>query len=210
LKSVAFPDSRRSRPPHRRHDLRPADHGRTGGAGLAGRMASSQMPRFRCRTLRRWRKLTRCWRPCRIRRWRSSTVWRWAPCRSRRPIGTGCGWSGWCIIRWRWKPAWMSGSASSLYASEREALRQVRQVIVTSPSTARALADYDIPLERARWYLPGVDPAPLATGSNSVRTDVAVRGQLTPRKGHAVLFRALAQLRHHPLAVALRGQRRRS
>ena len=35
-----------------------------------------------------------------------------------------------------------------LYASEREALRQVRQVIVTSPSTARAL----LPLRRrGRW-----------------------------------------------------------
>ncbi|MCP5195324.1 MAG: glycosyltransferase family 4 protein [Gammaproteobacteria bacterium] len=82
-----------------------------------------------------------------------------------------------------------------LYVSEREALRQVRQVIVTSPSTARALADYGVAPERCAVVLPGVDPAPLATGSNKRELTWLCAASLTPRKGHAVLFRALTRLR---------------
>lgn len=82
-----------------------------------------------------------------------------------------------------------------LYASEREALRQVRLVIVTSPSTARALMDYDVPPERCVVVLPGTDPAPLATGSNCAELTLLCAASLTPRKGHAVLLRALAQLK---------------
>jgi glycosyltransferase involved in cell wall biosynthesis len=88
-----------------------------------------------------------------------------------------------------------------LYASEREALRQVRQVIVTSPSTARALMDYDVPPERCVVVLPGTDPAPLATGANRAELALLCAASLTPRKGHAVLFRALAQLENSPLPV---------
>lgn len=82
-----------------------------------------------------------------------------------------------------------------LYASERDALRQVRQVIVTSPSTARALRDYAVPPERCIVVLPGTDPAPLATGSNRAELALLCAASLTPRKGHAVLLRALAQLK---------------
>ena len=88
-----------------------------------------------------------------------------------------------------------------LYASEREALRHVRQVIVTSPSTARALMDYDVPPERCVVVLPGTDPAPLAVGSNGREWVLLCAASLTPRKGHAVLFRALAQLKNSPLLV---------
>ena len=82
-----------------------------------------------------------------------------------------------------------------LYVSEREALRQVRQVIVTSPSTARALTDYGVPPERCAVASPGVDPAPLATGSGGRELTWLCAATLTPRKGHAVLFRALARLK---------------
>jgi len=83
-----------------------------------------------------------------------------------------------------------------LYASERDALRQVRQVIVTSPSTARVLIDdYDVPPEYCVVVLPGTDPAPLATGSNRAELVLLCAASLTPRKGHAVLLRALAQLK---------------
>lgn len=81
-----------------------------------------------------------------------------------------------------------------LYHSEREALRHVRGVIVTSPSTARALADYDIPPEQCAVILPGTDPAPLATGSGHNEFTLLCVASLTPRKGHAVLFRALARI----------------
>jgi len=81
-----------------------------------------------------------------------------------------------------------------LFASEREALRQVRGVIVTSPSTARALAAYDISPERCAVVLPGADPAPLAEGSRDGTLTLLCVAALTPRKGHDLLFRALARL----------------
>jgi glycosyltransferase involved in cell wall biosynthesis len=81
------------------------------------------------------------------------------------------------------------------YVSEREALRHVRQIIVTSPSTARALADYAVTPERCAVVLPGTDPAPLAMGSGGRELALLCAASLTPRKGHAVLFRALAGLK---------------
>ncbi len=84
-----------------------------------------------------------------------------------------------------------------LYASEREALRQVRGVIVTSPSTARALADYDISPEQCAVVVPGTDPAPLAQGSGSAELALLCVASLTPRKGHAVLLRALARIKYY-------------
>jgi glycosyltransferase involved in cell wall biosynthesis len=81
-----------------------------------------------------------------------------------------------------------------LFASEYEALRQVRGVIVTSPSTARALAAYDVPLERCAVVPPGTDPAPLAEGSRGGTLTLLCVAALTPRKGHDLLLRALARL----------------
>jgi len=92
-----------------------------------------------------------------------------------------------------------------LYASERDALRQVRGVIVTSPSTARALADYDMSLEQCAVVVPGTDPAPLAHGSGSAELGLLCVASLTPRKGHAVLLRALAQLKDHPWRLRCAG-----
>lgn len=93
-----------------------------------------------------------------------------------------------------------------LYASERAALRQVRQVIVTSPSTARALIDnYQVPPERCVVVLPGIDPAPLAGGSNGGELILLCAASLTPRKGHAVLLRALAPLKDRPWRLRCAG-----
>jgi glycosyltransferase involved in cell wall biosynthesis len=86
-------------------------------------------------------------------------------------------------------------SSRRLQASEREALQQVRGVIVTSPSTARALADYGISPEQCAVVAPGTDPAPLAEGSGDGEWALSCVASLTPRKGHAVLFRALARLK---------------
>lgn len=92
-----------------------------------------------------------------------------------------------------------------LHASEREALRSVRHVVVTSPSTARALVDYDISPERCTVVPPGTDPAPLATGSNGGEPTLLCAASLTPRKGHAVLFRALARLERLPWRLRCAG-----
>jgi len=84
--------------------------------------------------------------------------------------------------------------SQQLYASEREALRHVRGIIVTSPSTVEALANYDVKPERCVVVAPGTDPAPLAEGTGSREWALLCVASLTPRKGHAVLFRALARL----------------
>jgi glycosyltransferase involved in cell wall biosynthesis len=96
-------------------------------------------------------------------------------------------------------------SRQRLYASERAALRQVRGVIVTSPSTARALADYGVPADRCAVILPGVDPAPLAEGSGGGKWALLCVASLTPRKGHAVLLRALARLESLPWRLRCAG-----
>jgi glycosyltransferase involved in cell wall biosynthesis len=87
-----------------------------------------------------------------------------------------------------------------LFDSERQALAAARGVIVTSRSTARALDDYGVPSARIRVVEPGTRPvaraagrsaAPRRRGRGVVLLCVAA---LTPRKGHAVLIDALADL----------------
>ncbi|MDX1605987.1 MAG: glycosyltransferase family 4 protein [Candidatus Competibacterales bacterium] len=81
-----------------------------------------------------------------------------------------------------------------LYDSERAALAAARRVIVTSPHTRRALADYGVAAERIGVVVPGTNPAPLAQGSDWREPRLLCVASLTPRKGHETLFRALAQL----------------
>jgi glycosyltransferase involved in cell wall biosynthesis len=90
--------------------------------------------------------------------------------------------------------------------AERRALALVRRVITTSQWTARLLARYDVPVGALRVVEPGVDrrtthgstdprgapPAPTAQHQSLNLLCVAT---LTPRKGHAVLFEALGELR---------------
>ncbi len=83
-----------------------------------------------------------------------------------------------------------------LYASELAALRHVRLIIVTSPHTVRALAHYQVAPERCVVVPPGTEPAPLARGSGNPELSLLCAASLTPRKGHAVLLRALAQSQH--------------
>jgi glycosyltransferase involved in cell wall biosynthesis len=78
---------------------------------------------------------------------------------------------------------------------EREALARVRGVIVTSPYTARRLADFDVDAARVRAVLPGTDPAAPSKGSSRRGPPRLVCvASVTPRKGHDVLVRALAQI----------------
>lgn len=99
--------------------------------------------------------------------------------------------------------------SQQLHASEREALRHVRQVIVTSPSTALALlSDYEVAPERCVAIPPGTDPAPLAEGSGGGVLELLCVASLTPRKGHAVLFHALARLKQHSWRLFCAGSER--
>jgi glycosyltransferase involved in cell wall biosynthesis len=90
--------------------------------------------------------------------------------------------------------------------SERRALESARSVVVTGRRTAAALAHYGVGADRITVVEPGTDPAPLARGSQSaINNQSAISNQqfaisllcvatLTPRKGHALLIRALASI----------------
>lgn len=85
--------------------------------------------------------------------------------------------------------------AARLRAGEHAALARARRVIATSPATARTLAQaFAVPPRRVAVAVPGVDPAPVATGSGG-RPRLLCVGTITPRKGHLVLVEALAGLR---------------
>ena len=86
-------------------------------------------------------------------------------------------------------------AATELERSERAALAVVRTVIVTSTSTARSIASmFGVPGERISVAVPGTDAAPLASGSIDGVVRMLAVGTVTPRKGHAILVRALAGL----------------
>ena len=83
-----------------------------------------------------------------------------------------------------------------LFDSERRALACVRGVIVTSASTALALAGFEVPAERIAVVEPGTDPAPMAQGAGGAGLSLLCVASVTPRKGHALLVEALAGLAH--------------
>ena len=91
--------------------------------------------------------------------------------------------------------------ADSLEQSERRALAAVRSVVVTGESTAAGLARYGVGRERISVVRPGTDRAPVARGSSDQPGDAGELAMLcvatlTPRKGHDILFRALAAIPH--------------
>lgn len=82
----------------------------------------------------------------------------------------------------------------TLRDSERAALKLARHVVVTSPATARTLAqDFGVPAEKIRVAEPGTDPAARATGTGTPMQLLAV-GAVSGRKGYCVLVEALAPL----------------
>ena len=85
-------------------------------------------------------------------------------------------------------------AARHLEDSERRALQHVRRVVVTSEATAEMLDPYGVPRDRVTVINPGTDPAPLAEGSAGPEVQFLCVASLIPRKGHDVLFRALASL----------------
>jgi glycosyltransferase involved in cell wall biosynthesis len=87
------------------------------------------------------------------------------------------------------------GTAAQLEASERRALAAVPLVIVTSRATAETLAAHGVDRHRLIVVEPGTDRAPLARGSQGAAAlQLLCVAALIPRKGHEVLFRALAAI----------------
>lgn len=101
--------------------------------------------------------------------------------------------------------------ADALRASERAALADAAQVVVTSPSTADLLAaDYGVPRARISVVLPGTDRAPRATGSRGAEVDLLAVGSLVPRKGYDILLAALARLRNLGWRLTIVGDAERN
>lgn len=96
-------------------------------------------------------------------------------------------------------------TADRLAASERLALEQVRQVVVTSEGTAAALSSYGVGPERIAVVEPGTDRAPLARGAADGPIQLLCVGSLSPRKGHEILIRALARLRDRAWSLTCVG-----
>jgi glycosyltransferase involved in cell wall biosynthesis len=93
--------------------------------------------------------------------------------------------------------------AARLEASERRALAAVRAVVVTSRTTAGALQAYGVSADDVTVVEPGTDFGPPARssrpevpGADSAELALLCVATLTPRKGHEILFRALAATPH--------------
>ena len=97
-------------------------------------------------------------------------------------------------------------AARRLRDSEMRALESARLVVVTSAATARLLSSYRVPADRIVVVEPGTHPAPLATGSDGTSgVELLCVATLIPRKGHDLLVRALAPLRHFPWRLTCLG-----
>jgi glycosyltransferase involved in cell wall biosynthesis len=82
--------------------------------------------------------------------------------------------------------------AAELAALERETLHAASAVVATSPWAARRLvAQHGLDAGRVHVATPGVDPAPLAPGTDGA-THLLCVGSLTPTKGQDLLVDALA------------------
>ncbi len=85
--------------------------------------------------------------------------------------------------------------ARRLLAEERQALKHVRHVVVTSPRTRRLLTrEYGVKPSRLTCIEPGTELWPAARGTG--QNELLCVATLTPRKGHVTLIRALARLTH--------------
>ena len=87
-----------------------------------------------------------------------------------------------------------SGQVLELERSERLALQAMRHVLVTSRATARALLAYGVGAGQVSVVEPGTDAAPLAPRHRGTHLNMLCVATLTPRKGHDLLFEALAPL----------------
>lgn len=94
-----------------------------------------------------------------------------------------------------------------VFRSEKRALGHARQIIVTSPATARELvARYGVAPGRVAVVVPGTDPAPVSALSGDPVHIVSI-GTLTPRKGHDVLLAALKRVEDLPWTATVVGSR---
>jgi glycosyltransferase involved in cell wall biosynthesis len=96
--------------------------------------------------------------------------------------------------------------ADALRRSEQAALAEVREVVVTSPATARLVASgYGVPVRQITVARPGSDPAARAAGRREGVPHLLSVGAVVPRKGFDVLVSALATLAEIPWRLTIVG-----
>ncbi len=110
-------------------------------------------------------------------------------------------------------------TARVLRESERASLELVRRVMVTSHWTSRKLSEFGVAAERIRVVTPGVDlvsGGPERQGArrklragDEASLNLLCVATLTPRKGHSVLFDALARLGSRAWHLYCAGSRTR-
>ena len=88
--------------------------------------------------------------------------------------------------------------SQQLHTSETQALRSAKHVITTSQFTADAMADYHVDARSITAIPPGTDIGQLASGSHKGIMQLLCVATLTPRKGHDILFEALAKINDRP------------
>lgn len=96
--------------------------------------------------------------------------------------------------------------AEQLRLSERAALAEVQEVVVTSTATARLVAaGYGVPATRITVARPGSDPVPsISRDANDVLHLLSV-GSVVPRKGFDILVSALSMLAELPWRLTIAG-----
>ncbi len=101
--------------------------------------------------------------------------------------------------------------AARFKQTEKQALAYASQVIVTSPATARDLAQhFEVSPERIKAVIPGTDRAAFAIGSQSDVVALLSVGSIIPRKGFDVLLPALNQIKDLPWHLTIAGDRSRN
>ena len=86
-------------------------------------------------------------------------------------------------------------TAERLQASEKAALEQAGQIVVTSPATAAQVQDcFGLAADRIHVVLPGTDRAAIGVRAETECPNLLAVGTIVPRKGYDLLFRALADL----------------
>ncbi|MFT3816153.1 MAG: glycosyltransferase family 4 protein [Rubrivivax sp.] len=102
-------------------------------------------------------------------------------------------------------------AARRLEGSERRALACVRRVIVTAPRTAATLAGWNVPPALIGVVEPAVEaPAVVPERLPAATPRLLCIATLTERKGHTLLFDALAELAALPWSLRCIGSRDRS
>ena len=81
-----------------------------------------------------------------------------------------------------------------LYKREKQCLKIVKRTFVTSEWTKKKISDLGIPSNKIRVVIPGTDKATLTNRAFNGLINMLCVATLTPRKGHSLLFEAVAKL----------------